>query len=152
MTMLATLIFGYGSQYLNFIHLQITNPSQLALLTPGFLSFCLCITIILYKTSQDHSSDQLSFRPCCIIKRDKLNFPTIILCAFWRTPRFLLAADNPFKLPKVQQSQCLTLNLCETNSKLLFLSKVAEIFFIDDFVFAFISLLWNIHLLKDIEL
>jgi len=44
------------------------------------------------------------------------------------------------------------MNLRETNSTLLFLSKVAEICFIVAIVFAFLSLLRNIHLLKDIEL
>jgi len=43
-------------------------------------------------------------------------------------------------------------NLRETNSTLLFLSKAAEICFIAAIIFALVSLLRNIHLLKDIEL
>jgi uncharacterized Zn finger protein (UPF0148 family) len=38
------------------------------------------------------------------------------------------------------------------DSTLLLLSKAAEIFFIIAIAFALLSLLWNIHLLKDIEL
>ena len=44
------------------------------------------------------------------------------------------------------------MNLRETDSTLLTLSKVAEICFIIAIVFAFISLLWTIRLLTDVEL
>lgn len=46
----------------------------------------------------------------------------------------------------------MAMNLRETNSTLLFLSKVAEICFMVAIVFAFISLLRTLLTLKDVEL